>query len=293
MAISFKDQVVIVTGAGTGLGRAHALEFARRGAKVVVNDLGGAVDGSGGSSEAAHEVVEEIRALGAEAIANGASVADRVGAQSIVDDAIKQWGRVDVVINNAGILRDKSFLKAELDDFELVLKVHLLGTVYVTKAAWPHFVHQKYGRVVVTTSSSGLYGNFGQSNYGAAKLGVVGLINTLKIEGEKYDIRTNAIAPMAATRMTEGLMPEDVFKQLKPELIAPAVLFLASPDAPTGTIIEAGAGYFSKVAIVEGKGVKLGPSVTVDDVAANFDKIADLSEAQPIKQGMDVLGKLL
>src|ERR1700712_1405309 len=229
MAISFKDKVVIVTGAGAGLGRSHALEFARRGAKVVVNDLGGKVDGSGGGSDAANKVVEEIKALGAEAIANGASVSDRAGAESIVKDAVAKWGRIDVVVNNAGILRDKSFAKMELDDFELVLKVHLLGSVYVTKAAWPHMVNQKYGRIVMTTSSSGLFGNFGQSNYGAAKLGLVGFMNTLKLEGQKFDIRVNTVAPVAGTRMTENLgIPEEAFKALKPELISPAVLYLSS-----------------------------------------------------------------
>jgi NAD(P)-dependent dehydrogenase (short-subunit alcohol dehydrogenase family) len=293
MAISFKDKVVIVTGAGAGLGRAHALEFAKRGAKVVVNDLGGKVDGSGGSSEAALKVVEEIKALGADAIANGASVSDRKGAESIVADAIAKWGRVDVVVNNAGILRDKSFSKMELDDFELVLKVHLLGSVYVTKAAWPHMLNQKYGRIVMTTSSSGLFGNFGQSNYGAAKLGLVGFMNTLKIEGQKSDIRVNTVAPVAGTRMTENLgIPEEVFNQLKPELISPAVLYLASDDAPTGTIIEAGAGYYSKVHIVEGKGVKLGQSVSVDDFAANYEKISDMSAAKPFDNGSGVIAKI-
>jgi len=293
MAISFKDRVVIVTGAGAGLGRAHALEYARRGAKVVVNDLGGKVDGSGGSSEAALKVVEEIKALGGEAIANGASVSDRTGAESIVNDAISKWGRVDVLVNNAGILRDKSFAKVELDDFELVVKVHLLGSVYVTKAAWPHMVNQKYGRIVMTTSSSGLYGNFGQANYGAAKLGLIGLMNTLKLEGQKSDIRVNAIAPVAATRMTENLgIPEEVMKQLKPELISPAVLYLTHDDAPTGTIIEAGAGYYAKAHIVEGKGAKLGLEATVDDFAANWAKISDMSEAKPNNAGPDVIVKI-
>lgn len=293
MAISFKDKVVIVTGAGAGLGRCHALEFARRGAKVVVNDLGGKVDGTGGSSEAAMKVVEEIQALGGEAIANGASVSDRAGAESIVNDAVSKWGRIDVVVNNAGILRDKSFSKMELDDFELVLKVHLFGAAYVTKAAWPHMNNQKYGRVVMTTSSSGLYGNFGQGNYGAAKLGMIGLMNTLKIEGAKNNIRVNAIAPVAATRMTEGLgIPEEVMKQLKPELITPAVVYLASEEAPTGTIIEAGAGYYSKVQIVEGKGVKLGQNATVEDVAANIEKISDMSQAKAFTQGPEVFSNI-
>ncbi len=293
MAISFKDKVVIVTGAGAGLGRCHALEFARRGAKVVVNDLGGKVDGSGGSSEAAMKVVEEITAAGGEAIANGASVSDRAGAETIVNDAINKWGRLDVLVNNAGILRDKSFSKMELDDFELVLKVHLLGSAYVTKAAWPHMVKQNYGRIVMTTSSSGLYGNFGQSNYGAAKLGLVGLMNTLKLEGQKYNIRVNTIAPVAATRMTENLgLPPEVMGQLKPELISPAVVYLSTEDAPTGCIIEAGAGYYSKVHLVEGKGAKLGQTVSVDDFAANFAKISDMSEAKPFNNGAEVVMKI-
>jgi NAD(P)-dependent dehydrogenase (short-subunit alcohol dehydrogenase family) len=293
MAITFKDKVVIVTGAGAGLGRCHALEFARRGAKVVVNDLGGKVDGSGGSSEAAQKVVEEIKAAGGEAIANGASVSDKTGAESIVADAVNKWGRVDVVINNAGILRDKSFAKMELSDFELVLQVHLLGSAYVTKAAWPHFIKQSYGRVVMTTSSSGLYGNFGQSNYGAAKLGLVGLMNTLKLEGAKANIRVNTIAPVAATRMTENLgIPEEVMKQLKPELITPAVVYLASEDAPTGTIIEAGAGYFAKAQIVESKGVKIGLNASVEDFAAAFEKITDMTDAKAHNNGSEIIGKI-
>ncbi len=293
MAIRFDGKVAIVTGAGGGLGRAHALELARRGAKVVVNDLGASVDGSGGSSQAAQDVVAEIEALGGEAIANGGSVSDREGAQSIVRDAVSAFGAVDILINNAGILRDKSFAKMPLDDFELVVKVHLLGSVYCTQAAWPVMAEKNYGRVVMTTSSSGLYGNFGQSNYGAAKMGLVGLMNTLKLEGERKGIRVNTIAPVAATRMTANLgMPEEVFQALEPELVTPAVLYLASDDAPNGMIIEAGAGYYAKVAVMEGQGVHLGPAATVDDVAAAADRIADMSKATSFWQGAEVTQKI-
>jgi NAD(P)-dependent dehydrogenase (short-subunit alcohol dehydrogenase family) len=293
MAIRFDGKVAIVTGAGGGLGRAHALELARRGAKVVANDLGAAVDGSGGSSQAAQDVVAEIKAAGGEAIANGGSVSDREGAQSIVRDAVAAFGTVDILINNAGILRDKSFAKMPLDDFELVLKVHLLGSVYCTHAAWPIMAENNYGRIVMTTSSSGLYGNFGQSNYGAAKMGLVGLMNTLKLEGERKGIRVNAIAPVAATRMTANLgMPDEVFQALKPELVTPAVLYLVSDDAPNGMIIEAGGGYYSKVAVMEGKGVHLGPDATVDDVAAAATRIADMGEATSFWQGAEVTQRI-
>jgi NAD(P)-dependent dehydrogenase (short-subunit alcohol dehydrogenase family) len=286
MSIDFKGKVAIVTGAGAGLGRNHAIELAKRGAKVVVNDLGSSVDGSGGSSAAAQAVVEEIKKLGGEAIANGASVSDKKGAESIVADAVKAFGTVDIVINNAGILRDKSFSKGTLEDFELIVNVHLLGSVYVTKAAWPVMLEKGYGRIVMTTSSSGLYGNFGQSNYGAAKMGVIGLMNTLKIEGEKKNVHVNAIAPIAATRMTENLgIPEEFFKKLKPELVTPAVLFLASDRAPTGLIIEAGAGHYSKVAILEAKGAKLGDNVTPEDIEANLAKITDMTGADEFTMG--------
>lgn len=293
MAIRFDGKVAIVTGAGGGLGRAHALELARRGAKVVVNDLGGAVDGSGGSSDAAKAVVEEIKALGGEAIANGGSVSDRAGAQSIVKDAVAAFGTVDILINNAGILRDKTFAKMPLDDFELVVKVHLLGSVYCTQAAWPIMVDKGYGRIVMTTSSSGLYGNFGQSNYGAAKMGLVGLMNTLKIEGGRKGIKVNTIAPVAATRMTADLgMPEEVFKALKPELVTPAVLFLCSEDAPSGAIIEAGAGYYAGVQVMESKGVHLGDAASVDDVAAAYGQISDMRDATPFAHGGEVTQKI-
>lgn len=286
MGINFTGKVAIVTGAGAGLGRNHAIELAKRGAKVVVNDLGGSVDGSGGSSAAAQAVVEEIKRAGGEAIANGASVADRKGAESIVADAVSAFGTVDILINNAGILRDKSFIKGSIEDFELIVSVHLLGSVYVTKAAWPIMMEKGYGRIVMTTSSSGLYGNFGQSNYGAAKMGVIGLMNTLKLEGERKNVKVNAIAPIAATRMTENLgIPEEFFKKLKPELVTPAVLYLCSDSAPTGLTIEAGAGHYSKVAILEAKGAKLGDNVNPEDIEANIGQITDMTGADEFTTG--------
>lgn len=277
MSISFDGKVAIVTGAGGGLGRCHAMELARRGAKVVVNDLGGAMDGTGGSSAAADAVVDEIKAAGGEALANGGSVSDRAGAQSMVKDAMDAWGRVDIVINNAGILRDKSFSKMDLDDFQIVVDVHLMGPVYVTHAAWPIMREQNYGRIVMTTSPSGLYGNFGQTNYSAAKLAQVGFMNSLKIEGAKNNIHTNTIAPVAATRMTEELMPEEALKALGPELVTPAVVFLCSEDAPNGVIVQAQGGHYSLAAIVENTGVNLGMDATAEDISENFEKIVELS----------------
>jgi Dehydrogenases with different specificities (related to short-chain alcohol dehydrogenases) len=281
MSLSFEGKVAIVTGAGGGLGRCHALDLAARGAKVVVNDLGGSMDGTGGSSEAAQAVVAEIEAAGGTAIANGGSVSDEKGAKSMVEDAMNAWGRVDILINNAGILRDKSFAKVTLDDFRMVVDVHLMGSVMVTKEVWPIMREQNYGRIVMTTSPSGLYGNFGQTNYGAAKLGLVGFMNTLKIEGAKNNIHTNAIAPVALTRMTENLIPEEAAKNLGPELITPAVTFLCSEDAPNGAIVQAAGGNFSVAAIVENQGVNLGGEATADDVAAAWSKIADLEGAKP------------
>ena len=280
MSISFVDQVAIVTGAGGGLGRCHALELARRGAKVVVNDLGGSMDGSGGSSEAAESVVAEIKALGGEAIASGGSVSDRAGAQSMVDDAMNAWGRVDVLINNAGILRDKSFSKMTLDDFEMVVNVHLLGAAYCSHAVWPIMREQNYGRILMTTSPSGLYGNFGQTNYGAAKMGQVGLMNSMKIEGAKNNIHTNSIAPVAATRMTENLMPEAVLEKIGPELVTPAAIFLVSEDAPNGVILQAQGGQFSLAAVVENNGVDLGVDATADDVASSYEAIVDMAQVK-------------
>ena len=242
MTIDFKGRVAIVTGAGGGLGREHALALARRGAKVLVNDLGGARDGSGGSLSAAESVVAEIRAMGGEAIANGASVTDFDAVQAMVQQAVDTWGRIDILVNNAGILRDKTFAKMDLADFRLVLDVHLMGAVHCTKAVWPFMVAQKYGRVMMTTSSSGLYGNFGQSNYGAAKMALVGLMQTLSIEGAKHGIHVNCLAPTAATRMTEDLLPEPVLAALKPQAVVPAMLVLVSEAAPTRTVLCAGAG---------------------------------------------------
>jgi NAD(P)-dependent dehydrogenase (short-subunit alcohol dehydrogenase family) len=274
--IRFDGKVAIVTGAGGGLGRQHALELARRGAKVVVNDLGGSVDGSGGSSDAAMKVVEEIKADGGEAIANGSSVTDDAGVARMVADAMDAWGRVDILIANAGVLRDKSFSKMEMADFEFVLAVHLMGTVKPAKAVWEIMRTQNYGRIVVTTSSSGLYGNFGQTNYGAAKMGVIGLMNTLKLEGQKNNIHVNAIAPFAATRMTEGLMPPEILKRIAPEYVTPGVVFLCSEEAPTGAIMTAGGGAFAVARIVETEGVYLGEAgLSVEEVRDSWAKIAD------------------
>ena len=271
--IRFDGKVVIVTGAGGGLGEQHALEFARRGAKVVVNDLGGSVDGSGGSSAAAERVVAEIKAMGGEAIANGSSVTDDAGVKRMVDDTMAAFGRIDVLVANAGVLRDKSFSKMEIADFEFVLNVHLMGTVKCAKAVWESMRAQNYGRIVVTTSSSGLYGNFGQSNYGAAKLGIIGLMNTLKIEGQKQNIHVNAVSPIAATRMTEGLMSEAVLAALKPEAVTPGVVYLASDEAPTGCILTAGAGVFSLARIYETEGVNLTQSLTAEGVRDHWGEI--------------------
>lgn len=243
MSISFKDRVAIVTGAGGGLGRAYALELAKRGAKVVVNDLGGARDGTG-HSDAALKVVEEIEAAGGEAISNGASVTEYAQMQEMVARAKEKWGGVHILINNAGVLRDKSFAKMEPEDFEFVVKVHLFGSAYATKACWDIMRDQAYGRVLMTASSSGLYGNFGQANYGAAKLGIEGLAKTLHLEGAKYNIRVNALAPLAATRMTEDIIPEQIFPMFAPENVVPAALFLVSEESPSNVIVGAGAGGY-------------------------------------------------
>ena len=276
MTIRFDGRVAVVTGAGGGLGRQHALALAARGAKVVVNDLGGTLDGNGGTPKAAQAVVDEIRAAGGVAIASGASVTDAQAVQRMVDETIEAWGRVDILVNNAGILRDKSFTKMTLDDFRLVVEVHLMGAVNCTKAVWDVMRAQNYGRIVMTTSSSGLYGNFGQSNYGAAKMALVGLMQTLSIEGAKNDIRVNCLAPTAATRMTENLMPDAVLELLRPDAVTPGLLALVAEGAPTRAILCAGAGAFESAHITLTQGIFVGsPDDAAEQVALNFAALSD------------------
>ncbi|MEI5997477.1 SDR family NAD(P)-dependent oxidoreductase [Paraburkholderia bengalensis] len=281
MSIRFDGKVAIVTGAGAGLGRAHALAFAARGAKVVVNDFGGARDGTGGSSEAALAVVDEIRKAGGAAIADGANVADFDQVQAMVKRAVTEFGRVDILVNNAGILRDKSFAKLEMADIKAVLDVHLMGAFNCSKAVWDIMREQSYGRIVMTTSSSGMYGNFGQANYGAAKMAVIGLMNALTTEGRKSNIRINTIAPVAATRMTADILPEAMLQRIQPERVTPAVLFLASDGAPSKTIIAAGGGAFAAATIVETEPLLLADQdVTPEGIAAHFSEIANWNSAR-------------
>jgi NAD(P)-dependent dehydrogenase (short-subunit alcohol dehydrogenase family) len=292
--ITFDEQVAIVTGAGQGLGRSHALALAERGAKVVVNDLGGARDGTGSSSSAAEAVVAEIERAGGEAVVSGADVTDPEAVDAMVADAVGRWGRIDVLINNAGILRDKSFQNMTIADFELVVKVHLMGTAICTHAVWGRMREQSYGRILVTTSSSGLYGNFGQANYGAAKMGVVGLMNTLRAEGAKYDIRVNALAPVAHTRMTDELLPEEAKELLKPEEVTPGVLFLVSSDAPNGVILAAGAGGYAAARIYETDGIWLPAGErTPENIAARFADVLDPTAQRELKAGGEQTMKFL
>ncbi|MCQ8185482.1 SDR family NAD(P)-dependent oxidoreductase [Parvularcula maris] len=286
MSISFNDRVAIVTGAGAGLGRSHALALAKRGVKVVVNDLGGSVSGEGASSEAALKVVEEIKAAGGEAIANGANVTDEKAVAEMVSEAISTFGHVDILVNNAGILRDKSFHKMSLDDFRMVMEVHVMGSVTCTKAVWDHMRERGYGRVVMTSSSSGLYGNFGQSNYGAAKMALVGLMNVLHLEGGSKGIHVNTLAPTAATRMTEGLIPEEVLKVMTPESVTAALLYLACDEAPSRLILAAGAGGYAATRITETEGIYLGESEqTPEAIAAKMDEILNEDGEKMLEDG--------
>ncbi|KAA1430127.1 SDR family oxidoreductase [Mycolicibacter arupensis] len=276
-----QDRVVVVTGAGGGLGREYALTLAREGACVVVNDLGGARDGTGAGHNMADQVVSEIKEVGGRAVANYDSVADAEGAANIIKTAVDEFGKIDGVVSNAGILRDGTFHKMTSENWDAVLQVHLYGGYNVVRAAWPHFREQGFGRVVVATSTSGLFGNFGQANYGAAKLGLVGMINTLAIEGAKYNIKANAIAPIAATRMTEDILPPEVLAKLKPEYVAPVVAYLCTEElAETGSVFIAGGGKVQRAALFENTGALFENPPSVDDVAAQWSTIADLSAAK-------------
>lgn len=290
MSLDFKDKVAIVTGSGNGIGKGYALELAKRGAKVVVNDLGGTVDGSGGSLSAADAVVQEIETAGGEAMANGANVAKQEDVKAMVEATMEKWGRVDILINNAGILRDKSFGKMEWSDFEAVINVHLLGSALCAHSVFPIMKEQEFGRIVMTSSSSGLFGNFGQTNYAAAKMGVVGLMNTLKLEGAKYNVHTNSIAPTATTRMTEHLFPAEFAEKLDPKYIIPAVIFLASEKAPNGEILEAGGGVVANTYVMETMGKYFGTdeNFTAEAVANHWAEIADTTDARRLTQGGEV-----
>lgn len=292
-AIRFDDKVVIVTGAGGGLGRAHALLFAKHGARVVVNDLGGSSHGEGANASAADLVVAEIRAAGGTAVANHDSVTD---GGKIVQNALDSFGRVDVLVNNAGILRDKSFVKMEDADWDLVYKVHVEGAYKVTHAAWPHLREQNFGRVIFTASTSGIYGNFGQSNYGMAKLGLYGLTRTLALEGRKNNILVNAIAPTGGTRMTEGLIPPQVFEQLKPELISPLVVYLGSEEcAETAGLFEVGGGWIGKVRWERSLGAGFDPKAgfAAEDVAASWQQICDFEGAAHPKDNIEAMKEMM
>ena len=284
--VEFKDRVAIVTGAGGGLGRSHALELARRGVKVVVNDLGGSVDGTGGSSTMAEQVVAEIIAAGGEAIANGANVTKVDEVEAMVAEAIEKWGHVDILVNNAGILRDKSFSKMTMTDWRLVVEVHLHGSATCTKAVWNHMKERGYGRIVMTTSSSGMYGNFGQTNYGAAKAGLSGFMRTLCLEGAKYDIRINTLSPTARSRMTENLMPEEILEKLTVESVSAGLVYLVCDDAPNRMILCAGAGGYSETKVVETVGINLAEGEqTAENVAKHIDKIRSMDGAEEFTNG--------
>lgn len=284
MKIRFDDRVAIVTGAGQGLGRSHAISLAKRGAKVIVNDLGA----SGGESDNAEKVAEEIRNNGGEAIANGSNVSNFDEVQNMVSQAMDAWGRVDILVNNAGILRDRTFLKMSIDDMRQVIDVHLMGSMYCSKAVWEIMREQSYGRIVFTTSSTGLYGNFGQTNYGAAKMAMVGMMNTLHLEGMKYDIRVNCLAPAAGTAMTEGLFPEPIFDLLSPESVSPGVVFLSSSDAPSRVVLAAGGGSFAVFKGFETEGINLHPdSLNPEGVAKNWQAISSEEGMNELQTGAE------
>jgi NAD(P)-dependent dehydrogenase (short-subunit alcohol dehydrogenase family) len=292
--INFAGQVAIVTGAGGGLGRLYALDLAARGAAVVVNDLGGSVDGSGSSASAAETVVEEIKAAGGKAIANAADVTDEAAVNAMLADTIAAFGRVDILINNAGILRDKSFAKMEMSNWNKVVDVHLNGAALCTKAVWNVMKEQGYGRIIMTTSPSGIYGNFGQANYGAAKAGLWGMMNTLGLEGAKSNIHINCIAPSAGTRMTETIMDAGTLKMLAPENITPAVVFLCSKAAPTRKVLVAAAGTYTLAEMVETQGIHLAEGDrTPEAIAANWGRIADRTDAEPVNSAMEGVAKLV
>jgi len=298
--IDFTGRVAIVTGSGAGLGRCYALELAKRGAKVVVNDLGGTRDGAGSSDAAANKVVEEIKALGGEAIPNYDNVATVTGGENIVKTAIDAFGKVDILINNAGILRDKSFIKMEEENWDAVMAVHLRGAYCVSKPAFINMRENGYGRIIMTTSGAGLFGNFGQTNYAAAKTGLIGLTNVLKLEGGKYNVKANVIVPVAASRLTEDVLPPEFFERMKPDFIAPAVLYMCSEQCEdSGMIVNAALGYYSRSAIVTGPGAILsdGKKIpTPEDVMENWDKITSLENPQyfnMLPEMFGVLGPLL
>jgi len=285
----FEGKVAVITGAGNGLGRSHAHEFAKRGAKVVINDLGGAVDGSG-AGDAADAVVKEIEAMGGTAIANKASVADKDGAKSIIDDAISAFGRIDILVNNAGILRDRSFKKMTLEEWDLVMQVHLNGSAYVTHAAWPHMNEQKYGRIVLTSSGSGIYGNYGQANYGAAKMGMLGLMNVLALEGAKNNVRINTLAPGATTRMIATIPGRDLDVDnpppgSAPKLVSPAVLYMSCEEAPNGAVINAMGGKYYRSQVFVNEAVDLGHDATFEDLETQAERLMDMSAAKPPSRG--------
>jgi NAD(P)-dependent dehydrogenase (short-subunit alcohol dehydrogenase family) len=296
--IRFDGRVAVITGAGGGLGRVYALELAKRGAKIVVNDFGGARDGAGeGSATPARKVVDEILALGGEAVANYDNIATAEGGEGVVKSALDAFGTVDILINNAGILRDKSILKMEPETWQAVLDVHLHGAYHVTKPAFAVMKEKGYGRIIMTTSAAGLYGNFGQTNYGAAKLALVGFMNTLKLEGAKYDIKVNTVAPVAASRLMADIIPPEILEKMKPEFVAPLVLFLASEKCPvTGRIYNAGVGFYNRAAVMTSAGTVIGDGKkipTLEEVGAAWEEIRNLKGAKELEQLNDLMGDML